>query len=446
MGNHGSLQVAVIGAGPAGLFAAEALAGKGFGVALFNRDIKPGGLAEYGIFPDKLKLKNGLRNQFRTILLSENIVYLGNIHVSVDTCLAVQTLFHWGFNAILITCGAQGTKSLNLPGEKLEGVIHAKDLVYYYNQLPPFASRNYTFGKRVAIVGGGNVMADVSHFLIKYTDVEEITAIIRRGPAEVKFDKKEMVPIISYLDQVEFDKEMARVSGEMQKIGQDPQSAIDSILAAVPVACPKERKARINFRFLSSPSQILADETQQKMIGVELEENQLFLSDDEEVKAKGTGKKVAVQFDNVIFAIGDRVLDELGLPMNKNEFSKARNPLFPINGQTFEIEDPASGQNVAGIFIAGWLRNPSTGLVGTARKDGVYAAEAVGQYLSQKGTLTGIESDLLIQNLRGQGCVVVTKDLLPILQAKETIQAEKAGLEDFKFSTNEEMLKILGLA
>ncbi len=267
MGNHGSLQVAVIGAGPAGLFAAEALAGKGFGVALFNRDIKPGGLAEYGIFPDKLKLKNGLRNQFRTILLSENIVYLGNIHVSVDTCLAVQTLFDWGFNAILITCGAQGTKSLNLPGEKLEGVIHAKDLVYYYNQLPPFASRNYTFGKRVAIVGGGNVMADVSHFLIKYTAVEEITAIIRRGPAEVKFDKKEMVPIIAYLDQVEFDKEMKRVSGEMKKIGQDPQSAIDSILAAVPIACAKEREARINFRFLSSPSQILADEIQQKMVG-----------------------------------------------------------------------------------------------------------------------------------------------------------------------------------
>lgn len=445
MGINKNLQVAVIGAGPAGLFATEVLAGKGFGVALFNRDIKPGGLAEYGIFPDKLKLKNGLRNQFRAILQSENIVYLGNIHVSVDTCLAVHTLFEWGFNSVLITCGAQGTKSLNLPGENLKGVIHAKDLVYYYNQLPPFASRNYTFGKRVAIVGGGNVMADVSHFLIKYTAVEEITAIIRRGPAEVKFDKKEMVPIIAYLDQVEFDKEIARVSDAMRRIGQEPQSAVESILAAASIACPKERDARILFHFLSSPKQILADETQQKVIGIELEENQLLLSDDE-VKANGTGKIVKIQSENVVFAIGDRVLDELGLPMNRNEFSKARRPLYPINGQTFEIENPASGQNIPGIFIAGWLRNPSTGLVGTARKDGVYAAEAVGQYLAQKKELTGIDSDLLLQNLQSQGCVVVTKDLLPVLQAEENIQAEKAGLEDYKFSTNEEMLKIFGLA
>jgi ferredoxin--NADP+ reductase len=238
---------------------------------------------------------------------------------------------------------------------------------------------------------------------------------------------------------------MSRVSEEMRKIGQEPLGAIESILAAAHVASPKEREARLSFRFLSSPKQILPDEAQQKVIGIELEENQLVLSDGE-VKAKATGKSVNLQCDNVIFAIGDRVLDELGLPMYKNEFSKARSPLFPINGQTFEIEDPDSGQNIQGIFIAGWLRNPSTGLVGTARKDGVYAAEAVGQYLAQKEELSGIDSDLLIQKLRDQGCVVVTKDLLPVLQMEEQIQADKAGLEEFKFSTNEEMLKILGLA
>jgi len=186
------------------------------------------------------------------------------------------------------------------------------------------------------------------------------------------------------------------------------------------------------------------DETEQKVIGIDLEENQLLMADDE-VKARGTGKAVNFLCDNVIFAIGDRVLDELGLPMNKSEFSKARSPLFPINGQTFEIEDPGSGQNIQGIFIAGWLRNPSTGLVGTARKDGVYAAEAVGQYLAQIKELGGIDRDQLVQRLRHQGCVVVTKDLLPVLQEEEKIQAEKAGLEDYKFLTNEEMLRILGL-
>ena len=80
MENEIKMQVAVVGAGPAGLFAAEALSSKGYGVALFNRDIKPGGLAEYGIFPDKYKLKNGLRNQFKSILSSDKIGYYGNIH------------------------------------------------------------------------------------------------------------------------------------------------------------------------------------------------------------------------------------------------------------------------------------------------------------------------------------------------------------------------------
>ena len=66
-------------------------------------------------------------------------------------------------------------------------------------------------------------MADVTHFLLKYTQMEEITVIIRSGPAEVKFEKKEMEPIISYLDQQAFDREIQRVSGEMIKMGQDPQ-------------------------------------------------------------------------------------------------------------------------------------------------------------------------------------------------------------------------------
>ena len=281
MGINDNLQVAVIGAGPAGLFAAETLADKGFGVALFNRDIKPGGLAEYGIFPDKYKMKNGLRNQFKQILNSEKIAYYGNIHVGVENCLGVPTLFEWGFDAILITCGAQGVKSLHLPGEELLGVVNAKDLVFNYNRLPPFSLARYQFGRKVVIVGAGNVMADIAHYLIKYTKTEEITVVIRRGPGEVKFDKKEMVYIISYVGQKEFDQEMLRVSGEMLKIGQDPNAAKEAILAALPKADPKYREALIKFHFLSSPTRIIADKTGKIVMGIELEENSLVLADGE---------------------------------------------------------------------------------------------------------------------------------------------------------------------
>ncbi len=443
MENCGEMQIAVIGAGPAGLFASDALAAKGFGVALFNRDIKPGGLAEYGIFPDKYKLKNGLRNQFSVILSSERISYFGNVHIGTSKCIDLHTLFDWGFGAVLVTCGAQGIKSLNLPGENLAGIYHAKDLVYHYNKLPPYTEREFKFGKKAAIVGAGNVMADICHFLTKYTAVEEITAVIRRGPGEVKFDRKELLSFISYLNLSAFDKEIERVSTDMEKIGQDVKAIKESILTDLSKSCPKEREASIQFRFLASPKQIIGND-ENKAIALEYEENNLLLTDGE-VVARGTGKMNTIEIDNVIFAIGDRVQDELGIPVCRNEFCKAKLPKYPVDGESFEIEEPATGEALPGIFLAGWARNPSSGLVGTARKDGVHAAEAVSQFLNGKTVRTGVRSDEFEKKLDQLNCRVVTKSHLAILNSEEMKQAAERGVEEYKYSTNEEMLKIMGL-
>ena len=114
--------VAVIGAGSAGLFGARELAAQGVHVSLFNRDIKPGGLAEYGIYPEKHTMKEGLRKQFRHVLDMPNIDYYGNITFGTRGDLTLAGLRSLGFDAVLVTVGAQGTKSLNLPGENLEGV------------------------------------------------------------------------------------------------------------------------------------------------------------------------------------------------------------------------------------------------------------------------------------------------------------------------------------
>ena len=121
--------VAVVGAGPAGLFAARHLAAEGVRVVLFNRDIKPGGLAEYGIYPDKLKMKDGLRKQFKLALASPLVDYYGNTRVCGSGNLTIYDLVASCFQAILVTTGAQGTKWLGLDGEYMRGVYHAKDLV-----------------------------------------------------------------------------------------------------------------------------------------------------------------------------------------------------------------------------------------------------------------------------------------------------------------------------
>ncbi len=230
--------VAVVGAGPAGLFAAKELAGQGVEVILLNRDIKPGGLAEYGIYPEKLKMKEGLRAQFRQILSLPNVHYYGNIVVGKDGDLSLDDLWELGCQAILVTAGAQGTKWLGLPGEDLVGVYHAKDIVYHYNLLPPYSQKPYRIGRRVAVVGVGNVMMDIARYLITEKHVDEVMAIARRGPAEVKFDKKEVETIGANIDLAAYDAEVNRVADIMRAVGQDPDAVQASLHAIASNAQP----------------------------------------------------------------------------------------------------------------------------------------------------------------------------------------------------------------
>ena len=74
-----------------------------------------------------------------------------------------------GFSAILVTAGAQAARHLGVAGEELKGVYHAKDVVYHYNGLPPYSQKDFSVGKRVAIVGAGNVMLDLAHWLLKWS-------------------------------------------------------------------------------------------------------------------------------------------------------------------------------------------------------------------------------------------------------------------------------------
>ena len=427
--------VAVIGAGPAGLFGARELANLGARVVLFNRDIKPGGLAEYGIYPNKHTMKNGLRKQFRQILDSSNLDYYGNVTVGAQGDLTLDDLRAMGFQAILVTAGAQGTKWLGLPGEDLEGVYHAKDVVYFYNHLPPYSQQSFLFGKRCAVIGAGNVMLDITHYLSRELKVDEVVAVVRRGPAEVKFDKKEMEYVIANLDQAALDAEIERVTPIMQAVHQDPAVARAAIVEALPKALPKISDTRFRFEFLASPVRMIGDENG-RVKQVELEDN-LLVEANGDTKARGTGNKRMLDVETVIFAIGDKVDDSFGLPVEWNEFVKNLNPRFPIDGISYEspYED---------VFVGGWSRQASSGLVGYARKDGTNAAKAVWQYLQTKQTAEP-NLEMLVERLKKLGKPIVVKEDVKKLEAIELAEAQKQGLEAFKFTTNDEMLQAMGL-
>lgn len=426
---------AVVGAGPAGLFAARELANHGVRVALFNRDIKPGGLAEYGIYPNKHIMKNGLRKQFKQVMDLPNISYYGNVTIGENADLTLDDLRALGFQAILVTSGAQGTKWLGLPGEDLVGVYHAKDVVYFYNKLPPYSERQFRFGKRCAVIGAGNVMLDITHFLSREEKVEEVIAIVRRGPMEIKFDKKEMEYVIDSLDQAALDAEIQRVTPIMQAVHQDPAEARASILQALPKALPKVSDTKFRFEFLASPVQMLGD-AEGYLTQVEIEDN-ILVEANGDTKAKGTGNKRRLDVETVIFAIGDKVDESFGLPTKWNEFVKIENPRFPIDEISYEtpMED---------VFVGGWSRKASSGLVGIARKDGTNSSKAVWQYLQTKQPVEA-DTEALSAKLKSLDKPLVLKEHIKKLEENELAQAKQLGLEIFRYDRNGDMLKVMGL-
>lgn len=448
MSTHNSSNhlVAVVGAGPAGLFAAKQLANAGVHVSLFNRDLKPGGLAEYGIFPTKYKMKDGLRKQFRQILSTPNITYYGNVHIGESGDLRLSELKALGFHAILVTVGAQGTKWLGLPGEDLLGVYHAKDLVYHYNHLPPFSEKKYLIGKRVALVGVGNVMLDIAHWLVRHLKVDEVVAVARRGPAEVKFSKKEMEFVAGNLDMNALDSELKRVTPIMESVGQDVEQARAYILAALPKALEPVSGTRFRFDFLASPARILGGE-RGFVRGLEVEDTTLIPGAQGDTSAKRLGTKRVIEVDTVIFCIGDRVDESFGLAVRKNEFVKNPLPRFPVQGFSYEAYDPDLGKPVERVFVAGWSREASSGLVGVARKDGESGAQAVLQSLKSMPPLLNIAITLeeLACRLNQLEKPVITKEELRMLEAVEQSEALRLGMEEYKFDSDEEMLKALGL-
>jgi len=428
--------VAIIGAGPAGLFAARELAEQGIHATVFNRDIKPGGLAEYGIYPDKHNMKEMLRKQFRVALENPNLDYYGNVLIANNGDFTFEELCSFGFDAILVAAGAQGTKWLGLPGEELDGVYHAKDVVYGYNSLPPYSQKKFRIGKRCAIIGAGNVMVDVARHLIQKKKVDEVIVVNRRGPAEVNFTKDEMKHIISYLDLDAFENEMQRIQPALQAVNQDPEIGRKKVLDSLAKADPKTADAdgKFYFDFLASPTAMFGENGE--VTKLEVEDNILF-DRDGQIGAKGTGAKRTIDVDTVIFAIGDTIDDSLGLQTSHNEFVQQREPRFPIDGVSFETP-------VDGVFIGGWARKASNGLVGYARRDGTNAAKAIEQFL-QTVQPKGTDAEAIEAKIKGLNKPVILKEDVKRLEVVEAEEAKKRGLDFFKCSTNEEMLQIMGL-
>ncbi|HVO80767.1 MAG TPA: FAD-dependent oxidoreductase [Terriglobales bacterium] len=432
--------ILVVGGGPAGLYAAQKLALTGHQVIILNRDIKPGGLAEYGIYPLKHKMKDGLRKQFAKILGLPNVHYFGHVPVGAHCPISIEDLRQFNPTALVFAVGAQGTKRLDLPGEDAGGVYSAKDFVYHYNRLPPFASRDFSTGKRIAIVGMGNVMVDIARWLLQddpERKTEEVIVVARRGPFEAKFDEKEFAHIEMHLDRPAFHEELERVRERLQAVGQDIAKVPATTFPTLAKPSQELVRPRLLFRFLSSPQAIHAD-TSGRIARLTLTENQLVLRDGG-TAAKATDKTVELDVDTMIFAIGDVVDPALGLPCGPGGYITNPDP-GDAQKAPYQVFDPQNGKVLEGAFVVGWARKASEGLVGIARRDAELGATQVLKYVDMIEERQAASAEEIGAYLARRGLQAITKADLPYLAQAEERQARERGLLFFKFADDAGML------
>jgi ferredoxin--NADP+ reductase len=439
--------IIVAGAGPAGMAVSSSLAKAGHEIIILNRDIKFGGLAEYGIFPAKLKLRGGLKKQYWDLIEQPRVHYFGNVSVGAGKDLTVEDIRGLGASAVVFSIGAQGTKEIGVEGDSAKGVFHAKDVVYHFNRLPGFGDRPFEMGKHVAVIGAGDVMVDIAHWLTRYKKVERVTAIVRRGPVERKYNPKEIRAVCANMDIDGIKQEVTRIKDRLAAVGQKADEVLHALTDEFTKCEPKVSDTKMGFKFLASPKRILVDD-HNRVRGLEMEDNKLDPKGEDTV-AVGLKQYYEFPCDAVIFAVGDKVDETVGLPYKGGLF--ITNPNKTGNDpddSLFQAYDEASGKIMDGIFLAGWARKASEGLVGIAKRDGDWCAEVVRRYLATKTAGSHPEAKIVLDKLaailKAHKSHPVDLEGLRILESNEKIHwSEKECIGEFKYTSNQEMIELI---
>jgi len=438
--------IIVAGAGPAGMAVASSLSKAGHEVIILNRDIKFGGLAEYGIFPSKLKLRGGLKKQYWELLDRPNVHYFGNVSIGNGKDLTVEEVRNLGASAVVFSIGAQGTKAIGVEGDSAQGIFHAKDVVYHFNRLPGFGDRPFDMGKHVAIIGAGDVMVDIAHWLVRYKKVERVTAIVRRGPAERKYNPKEIRAVCANMDVEGITNEVDRIKDRLAAVGQNAGEVLKGLTDEFTKCEPKVSEASMGFKFLASPKRILVD-SNNRVRGLEMEDNKLDPKGEDTV-AVGLKQYYEFPCDAVVFAVGDKVDETVGLPYKSGMFVTSPNKTGnDPDDALFQAYDETTQTVIDGVFLAGWARKASEGLVGIAKRDGDWCAEVVNRYLSKKypgnHSDTKVVLDKLAAVLTAHKSHPVDVEGLRILESQERSHWGEDCIGEFKYTSNQEMLELI---
>lgn len=448
-----TLRLAIVGAGPAGIYAADILQKMerqfDLSIDLFDKLPAPYGLVRYGVAPDHPRIK-GIINALREVLESGVMRVFGGVEFGKDITLDdLKQHYH----AVIFSTGAIRDASLDIPGIDAQGSYGAAEFVNWYDGHPDVPRTWPLEAREIAVIGNGNVALDVARMLAKHpkdllstevpqnvvegleaSPVTDVHVFGRRGPAQVKFTPLELrelgevpdVDVIVYEDDFDRDPaaaELAKTNKQLMVIGR--------IMGKWRGERELTASRRLHLHFYSKPDAVLTEEGQdaERVRAIRIERTE----PDAEGGVRGTGEFVEHPVQAVYRAIG-----YFGSPLPGVPFDEHHGVIPNHEGQVWDDDN----QQVNGMYATGWIKRGPIGLIGHTKSD---ALETVTHLVADQGnwwTPADASEASVVELLESRGVQFTDLAGWRRLDAHELALGAANGRERIKVVDRDEMTRI----
>ncbi len=432
-------RIAIVGAGPSGLFAAQALFAQTelpVTVDLIERLPVPYGLLRYGVSPDHTSIKQVAATLARTFERDEGVRFIGDVHVGRDVSHDELVA---AYDAVVYAAGASEDATLGVPGEELAGSVAARQFVEWYSGHPDAPAQDLSGKDAAAVIGVGNVAVDVARILAKTAEmlsvtdmpqtvldeldrhgINDIYVIARRGPQHAAFTTVELRELVN-TPGVQVDVTPDSFDNVPDDLERRPKANVDILRKAAETTVENPRRY-LHFAFWRKPIAIEGDGRVESIV---VEQTRL----DENGKVVGTGKTERLPVQMVFRSIGYR-----SVPMDGVPFDEWNAVVRNVEGRVVEQD----GTVRPGEYVVGWLKRGPTGVIGTNKSDAAQTVRHLVADLVAAGDTPAPSVDL-VEVLAGRGKHPTTLADWRAIDAAEIALGESKGRVRTKIATWDEL-------
>ena len=455
------LRVAIVGAGPAGFYAADYLLRQkqlSVAVDMFDRLPTPFGLVRFGVAPDHPKIKS-VTKLFDRIAKKAGFRFFGNVTIGEDVSVDDLRLH---YHQIIYTTGALDDRILNIPGIRLEGSHPATDFVAWYNGHPDYRALQYDLSQEnVAVIGVGNVALDVARILCRTEEelvatdiashalealskskVKNVYVLGRRGPAQAAFTTPEIKELGEMVDS---DITIPLDEATLDDLSEEALANADrgtmrkvEIIRSYGGRESSGKSRMLTIRFLVSPTELIEDGNG-RVSAMRLVKNELYATDAGTLRPRATAVTETIPVGMVFRSIGYR-----GVPIPGVPFRDDWGVFWNQDGRIVTADE--SHETVLGEYTAGWIKRGPSGVIGTNKPDAVETVKLMLADLEAGQTLNPAhpQLDAAAEMVSQKQPRYVTYADWQKLDALELENGAVNGRPRIKFTCIEDMLVALG--